>query len=140
MKTVFVLQHSYEVNGNEETKFIGVYSTQEDAGDAVNRLKELPGFRDRPESFYINEYELNKDHWAEGFGVTTTIQVRKKDNSWMTVQAESLSDKTYRIIELNDNESSGEFKHPDIVSCEERDGDLFAVKRVSGVIPDTNNV
>jgi hypothetical protein len=131
MKSAFVLQHSYEINGNDETKFIGVYATNELAEDAILRLKIQPGFRDRPEDFHISEYELNKDHWVEGYAVMTTIQVKDIDNKWTTVQAECLINNTYQIIELYDNDSLGEFKHLDIVECEERDNDLFAIKLIS---------
>lgn len=67
MKSVFVLQHSYELEGCEETKFIGVYASEQDAQDAIGRLKLQPGFIDRPSDFHIDEYEINKDHWTEGF-------------------------------------------------------------------------
>ena len=44
----------------------------------LERLKILPGFRDHPDlvrpeiendtsGFYIGEYELDKDHWPQGF-------------------------------------------------------------------------
>ena len=130
MKSAFVLQHSYEIDGNDETKFIGVYATNELAEEAILRLKIQPGFRDRPEDFHISEYEINKDHWVEGYAVMTTIQVKDNNDKWTTVQAERLIDNTYQIIELYDNDSLGEFKHLDIVECEERDNDLFAIKLV----------
>ncbi len=131
MKSAFVLEHSYEINGNDETKLIGIYSTNELAEEAILRLKIQPGFRDRPEDFHISEYELNKDNWVEGYAIMTTIQVKNNDNKWTTVQAELLINNTYQIIELYDNDSLGEFKHLDIVECEERDNDLFVIKLVS---------
>jgi len=71
--SVFVVQHSYEVEpcGHDETCFIGVYATREDANEAVKRLSKQPGFCERPDCFYVGEYELGKDHWTEGF---VTIQ------------------------------------------------------------------
>lgn len=131
MKSAFVLQHSYEIDGNDETKFIGVYETKELAEQAILRLKIQPGFCDRPEDFHVSEYEINKDHWVEGYSTVTTIQVRDKDNRWTTVEAKWLMNNTYQIIELYDNDSLGEFKHLDIVECEERDNDLFAIKLVT---------
>jgi hypothetical protein len=51
----FVLQHSYEdENGFEETKFIGLYSTRENANAAIRRLKCLPGFQDYPDGFFVD--------------------------------------------------------------------------------------
>lgn len=68
MKSVFLLQHSYEIEEFDETKTIGIYSSKEKAEEAILRYKELPGFRDYPvKCFYIDKYELDLDHWQEGF-------------------------------------------------------------------------
>ncbi|NPV90893.1 MAG: hypothetical protein HPY50_08980 [Firmicutes bacterium] len=67
MKTVYVLHHSYEVDDNENVKLIGVYSTKDNAEAAVEKLKPLPGFKDYPDCFCIDEYEIDKDHWTEDF-------------------------------------------------------------------------
>lgn len=139
MKTVFILEHSYELNGHDETKFIGVYSTNEMAELALNRLKDKNGFKYQPEAFIISECELNKDNWTEGFATMTSIQVKNNDNKWTTVEAECLPNNQYKIWELYNNESLGEFKHLDIVECEEKDNDLFAVKLVSKSITQKNN-
>ncbi|MCZ4244803.1 DUF7336 domain-containing protein [Pedobacter punctiformis] len=131
MRTVFILHHSYELGGCNETKLIGAYSTKEQAELAITRLKDKNGFKYRPEAFEISEYELDQDNWTEGFSTITTIQVKSKDNAWMTVQAECLPNNQYQIWELYDNDLLDEFKHLDIVECEERDDDLFAFKLVS---------
>jgi hypothetical protein len=68
MMNVFVLQHTHEdEHGNEDTKLIGVYATQTDAENAVSRVNQLPGFRNHKDGFTIDSYEINKDHWTEGF-------------------------------------------------------------------------
>lgn len=70
MKTVFILQHSYEVGDNgeyDEIKFIGVYSSREKAEVVVEKYKNLPGFKDYLNGFHINEHEIDKDNWTEGF-------------------------------------------------------------------------
>jgi hypothetical protein len=131
MKSVFILEHYYEINEIDETKFIGVYETKELAEEAILRLKTQPGFRDRPNDFHIAETELNKDNWIEGYATMVTIQVKNFNNKWTTVAAELLINNTYQIIELYNNDSLGEFKHLDIVECEERDNDLFAIKLVN---------
>ena len=46
---------------------IGVYETEEDARAAIERLKGKPGFVDFPEGFQINQYELGRDGWVDGF-------------------------------------------------------------------------
>lgn len=68
MNKVFLLQHSYEVGEFDETKLIGIYSSKEKAESTVERFKHLSGFKDYPhECFYIDEIEIDKDHWTEGF-------------------------------------------------------------------------
>jgi len=47
--------------------FIGVYSTEYEAKAAIERVKSQKGFIDFPEGFRIHPYELNKDHWTQGF-------------------------------------------------------------------------
>lgn len=56
METVFLLHHSYEVDEADQTKFIGVYSLRSEAEYAIERLKNMPGFKDHPDAFMINEY------------------------------------------------------------------------------------
>lgn len=65
--TVYVLQHSYELDGCDETKLIGVYSLPASAEGAKERLRLQPGFRDRPDDFALDAYELDIDNWKEGF-------------------------------------------------------------------------
>lgn len=135
MNTIFILHHSYELDELEETKLIGVYSTNEQAELAINRLKDKNGFKDRPDAFEISEYELDTDNWTEGFASMINIQVKRKDNTWTTVQAECLPNNRYQIWELYENDTLEEFKHLDIVECEERDNQLFAIRLVINATP-----
>ena len=68
---VFVLQHvrEYDDGEGEDVKLIGVYSTEENANATIRRFLKLPGFRDYPNGFHVSKYPLDKDHWAEGFGI-----------------------------------------------------------------------
>lgn len=67
MYSVFLLQHSYEVNEIEETKIIGIYSTKEKAEKIIDKYKELVGFKDHPNCFFIDEYKVDNNYWEEGF-------------------------------------------------------------------------
>jgi hypothetical protein len=67
LDVAYVLQHSHEMDGCEETKFIGVYRSRGAANTAMQRLRLTPGFRDHPNAFSIDEYRLDEDHWTEGF-------------------------------------------------------------------------
>jgi hypothetical protein len=68
---VFLVQHVHKVWSGEaeeeEVKTIGIYASRKGADEAVARLVTQPGFSDHPEGFRIDRYELDKDHWAEGF-------------------------------------------------------------------------
>lgn len=70
--TVYVLQHSHELDGCDETKMIGVYSSQQLAEAAIERLRQQPGFKDHPNDFFIDPYPLDQDHWTQGFVVVST--------------------------------------------------------------------
>lgn len=71
MGAVYILQHSYEVGEDgqfDEIKMLGVYSSRESAEKTIVRYKMLSGFKDYPIScFYISKYEIDKDHWTDGF-------------------------------------------------------------------------
>jgi homoserine kinase type II len=68
MASVFVLQHVHSrEDGSEDVKFIGVYSTRENAEAAMVRLSRLPGFSDAPDGFHVDEYRVDQDQWAEGY-------------------------------------------------------------------------
>jgi homoserine kinase type II len=51
----------------DRAKLIGVYTDEEEAKRAIGRVKGQPGFRDYPDGFIIDCYELNQDNWADGF-------------------------------------------------------------------------
>lgn len=67
-RTVFVLHHSHVIDDDEEDdKLIGCYSSKARARAAIDRLLPYPGFSENPEGFNIDEYEIDMDHWTEGF-------------------------------------------------------------------------
>lgn len=58
--SVFVVEHLHvHANGEEEVKMIGVYESREAAVGAVPN-----GYKS---GFYVEEYEIGKDHWSEGY-------------------------------------------------------------------------
>jgi homoserine kinase type II len=61
---VYLLWHT-DSSGDE--KLIGVYEKRSDASSAIARMKHKPGFSAQGGAFEIVSYELNKDHWIEGF-------------------------------------------------------------------------
>lgn len=72
MTSVFVLQHAHALeDGDEDIKFIGVYSSRENAEAAVTRISRESGFSDDPDGFHIDEYQIDRDHWSEGYSEIT---------------------------------------------------------------------
>jgi homoserine kinase type II len=67
MTIVFRLTHAYEQDNCEEVKLIGIYTSKELALAALDRVKDKPGFKERPEGFEIDEVVLDTDDWTEGF-------------------------------------------------------------------------
>jgi hypothetical protein len=48
-----------------DKKIIGYFSCKEKAEKIKLEYKNLPGFRDYPNDFIIDEYEMDKDYYAE---------------------------------------------------------------------------
>jgi hypothetical protein len=65
MIPLFVLLHS--LPGTGKVKVVGIYSCKLLAEAAEQRSRALPGFRDEPNGFTIEQYEIDKDHWSRGF-------------------------------------------------------------------------
>jgi len=77
---IFLVQHLHTLaDGTEDIKIIGLYDSEPAAIAAINRIKDQPGFTNSPQivdrdsveenldGFYIDEYQVNEDHWREGF-------------------------------------------------------------------------
>ena len=68
MSQLFLLWHSREKgDGGSDDKLVGVYSSRDAAGAAIQRKLAFPGFRDHPEGFEICPYAIDQDAWSEGF-------------------------------------------------------------------------
>ncbi len=121
MATVFVLQHVYEWCCHDEVKMIGVYATQAEAEAAVERLRQKPGFRDWPDGFAIDEYELGFDHWIEGFATAVSILIPCRDDSTSFQVAGSIwrPGDVYEITNVVAPENAM-FRAGDLVRCVEQ--------------------
>jgi hypothetical protein len=63
MKTVYLVQYEHiEKDNIEDTKIVGIYSSEKLAREGIKKTKKLSGFRDAPEGFQITEYTLDKDN------------------------------------------------------------------------------
>ena len=73
MTKVYVLQHVHSLDdGEEDVKFIGVYSSRENAQAAIIRLGTVSGFSEALDGFHIDEYQMDKDQWVEGYSTLAT--------------------------------------------------------------------
>jgi hypothetical protein len=73
MNSVFLLWHARNLEQDDsDAKLIGVYRTENDAKSAIERLRSKPGFEAEPNGFTYERYELNQDHWTEGFVYSPT--------------------------------------------------------------------
>jgi hypothetical protein len=67
---IYLLQHVHVLSIDpecEDIKIIGMYSTEEKALAAKERLSKQPGFTSAPDGFHIDKYEVDKDNWIEGY-------------------------------------------------------------------------
>ncbi len=65
---VFILWHIHDFEDQEEdVKLLGVYSSEQRASEAIERLKIQPGFNEHPDGFHIDGYPLDQDYWVEGY-------------------------------------------------------------------------
>lgn len=68
VQEVYVLQHSYALqNGCDETKLLGVFSSEDKAQQAIEMYRTLPGFCEHPQDFHLDKYLVDETCWTEGF-------------------------------------------------------------------------
>jgi hypothetical protein len=68
MDFVYLVEHTYESDGIDEVKTIGIFSTRKKAQEAVEYLRYKPGFRDYPKkAFLISRAKIDRIGWSEGF-------------------------------------------------------------------------
>ena len=52
---------------SDDSKLLGVYSSETSAKVAIERVEGQPGFVDHPNGFQVVSYEIDNDSWSEGF-------------------------------------------------------------------------
>ena len=81
MTKVYVLQHVHSLeDGEEDVKFIGVYSSRENAEAAITRLRRAPGFSTRRTGFTSTNTRLIRTNGWKGIrpGPARTLGRRGK--------------------------------------------------------------
>lgn len=51
----------------DDVKLLGVYSTRANAQARADTARLLPGFRDEPECFVVDGYQVDHDEWQSGY-------------------------------------------------------------------------
>ncbi|WP_222106365.1 DUF2283 domain-containing protein [Catellatospora sichuanensis] len=57
----------WDEQSGDEITLLGVYSSDQRARERIERARRLPGFVDEPDCFLVTPYELDEDHWTDGF-------------------------------------------------------------------------
>jgi len=66
--TVYLLWFVQEQQDSEDIELlIGIYASEDDAKEAIERVKGKPGFVDFPAGFEIHPHKIGRDGWTEGF-------------------------------------------------------------------------
>lgn len=64
---VYLLLHSYLLNNMDETKYLGLYSSKESVDNAIDTYRQLKGFCDWPDNFFVTEFVIDEMEWRKGF-------------------------------------------------------------------------
>ncbi|SES29578.1 DUF7336 domain-containing protein [Pedobacter rhizosphaerae] len=70
MEFIYLLWHTHSdphLDGDEDVKLIGAYSTELKAKEAQERASLLPGFKEHPKGFEVSCVKIDKDDWPGGF-------------------------------------------------------------------------
>lgn len=121
-KKVYLLYHIYEYgeDKHEDIKFLGIYSSEQEASKAMERYYKLMGFKEYPKEFFIiDDYVVNEDtYWKEGFVNTADLERDFKIltdcfNKWLGIDkspSESWEDNKYYNALCNVNKVMYEIK------------------------------
>jgi hypothetical protein len=58
---------TWDEKEGDDLKILGVFSRRAGGLAAIGKARELPGFTEEPNCFRLEEHELDKEKWSEGF-------------------------------------------------------------------------
>jgi hypothetical protein len=67
VNSVFLLWHSYDRDGHDEDKLLGVFSSRGRAEAAIAGYSQQPGFAEHPDGFMVSENVVDRTEWTKGF-------------------------------------------------------------------------
>lgn len=68
LKSIFSVSHSYTIDSYlDDERFIGVFSSEREAEEAIKKIEKQNGFILHLDNFDISEIELNDLLWKSGF-------------------------------------------------------------------------
>lgn len=139
MKNVYLLWHVHTIENSEaDEKLIGVYTSETEAKNTIDRLKNRPGFVHRPEGFQIASYELGKDHWIDGYSTMTSIFARNLEPSdeqkYVGIAASIHPGDVYDVCSIDEGKKIefgiGDFVKCEVYQIEPNETGLLAVKKI----------
>ena len=68
-KLIYVLHHTYATENDQETKFLGIYSSQNKVNEAIEKYFTFPGFNKySKECFIVGTCNIDENsNWLQGF-------------------------------------------------------------------------
>lgn len=103
MSSVFLLWHTNPLPERDDEKLIGVYSSKNLAEKAQEKSEKLDGFKDVLEGFEIVEYDLDKDHWTEGFYTERWFEKDEKRIEFENLKITKISINFFHVGEANES-------------------------------------
>jgi hypothetical protein len=77
---VFLALHVFRYeDGHDNVRLIGIFSSARKARDAIRRVRNKPGFRDRKRGFEVSRCWLDHVHWTEGYGGGALARLLRRD-------------------------------------------------------------
>lgn len=58
---------TWDEESGDNVKLLGVYSSDEHARERIRQAQRLPGFIDEPNCFMVTQYQVDEDHWSDGY-------------------------------------------------------------------------
>ena len=58
---------AWDEEDGDNSKILGIFSSQERAAARIGLARSEPGFRHEPDCFLVDEYTVDEDCWTGGF-------------------------------------------------------------------------
>ncbi|MEM7362124.1 MAG: hypothetical protein AAF335_03885 [Bacteroidota bacterium] len=80
IKYVYQVLH-IDKKKHDDIKKINNYATLEEAKKVVEVYKTYKGFRDSPDTFFIQRYRIDEPHWNSGYATVIIPRGKQKNDT-----------------------------------------------------------